>query len=93
MTQIFNVNIQERERKKMEKNWKNKGMEPESQSHICTPRLKIVACTVPAKSMTQISPEKTDKWTNKGKNKNNESDFQSHITTNQCPYVYKVSRF
>ena len=59
----------------MEKNWKNKGMEPESQSHntiINSPYvchvLKIIAGTVPEKTVTQIYPEKTDKWTNKWKN-------------------------
>ena len=47
--------------------------------------LKIVASTVSEKTVTQIYPQKTEKWTNKGKNKSNEPHSQSNDTTTYCP--------
>ena len=46
------------------------------------PCLKIVACIIPEKTVTQMYPEKTEMWINKRKNKSKEPDPQSHYAKN-----------
>ena len=84
--------------RKIDKNRKIKAMtlslNPTIQSlilHMYVPHLKILACTVQEKTVTQVSPYKTEKWTNKGKNKSKELDSQSQNTITHCPCVYQVS--
>ena len=49
--------------------------------------MKILACTVPEKTVPRMYLKKTENQLNNGKNKNNEPDFKFYYTLTGCPYI------